>query len=138
MDRFEAVSERALTLAPNDALLLAEVGALLGFAGEWERSVALVAKADTLNPEAAAGWYHSILYYDHFFEGQYAEALSIISQSPAQNLFETVAKYGIAYAKLGRQADAEIWAAKLNEFAVSHVRLGGCRGSTLGRTNMTP
>ena len=116
MDRFEAVSERALTLAPNDALLLAEVGALLGFAGEWERSVALVTKADTLNPEAAAGWYHSILYYDHFFEGQYAEALSIISQSPAQNLFETVAKYGIASAKLGRQADAEIWAAKLNEF----------------------
>ena len=89
LDFFERSAERAMELAPNDASILTQMGALLGFMGKMERGIPIVQRANDINSVAAAGWYHSTLFYDHYFNGRYEDALAIIRQHPAQEMSRT-------------------------------------------------
>ena len=107
MDLFEATAERAMILAPNDADVLAQIGLMLAFVGQWERGVAIVEKANRLNPVAAAGWYHTTLFYDLYLKSQYAESLAAVRGHPLQDLFETINKYVVVYPQLGQVEEAQ-------------------------------
>ena len=48
--------------------------------GDWPRGVALAEKANALNPDAAAGWYHATLYLNYYLTGDYERALELIRQ----------------------------------------------------------
>jgi TolB-like protein/Tfp pilus assembly protein PilF len=82
LDLFEHEAQQAMALAPHDAEILAHLGALIGYTGQWQRGVELVVKANKLNDEAAVGWYHSTVYLDSYIRGDYENALKVLKQSP--------------------------------------------------------
>jgi tetratricopeptide (TPR) repeat protein len=100
LDLFNGEARAALDLAPNNAELLAQLGALYTFSGHWESGVSLVTKAQRLSPISAAGWYHSALHYNFFRKGQYQQALDIMTMHPGQDQLETEWKYVAAYGAL--------------------------------------
>ena len=108
LDLFEYEAQQALALAPYDAELQAMLGALIANMGQWQRGVALVERANALNSDAAQGWYHSTMYLNDYFNGDYKSAFDLIRQSPD---FQSGVKYAymdyIAICgQLGRKQDA--------------------------------
>lgn len=53
---FRTAAEQAITLNPMDGAMLANVGTMLAYSGDWERGCALIEKAMQLNPRHP-GWY---------------------------------------------------------------------------------
>jgi adenylate cyclase len=98
---FDQHATRAIEIAPNDAEVLAEMGALYTISGNWDRGPGLVRKAYNLNRDAAGGWYHAALHYDYFRRGRFREALDIVVAHPDQGILHTQWKYVAAYAELG-------------------------------------
>ena len=64
LDLFAKEARIALELAPNDAEILVQLGALFTYNGQWERGVPLLIKAQKLNPASANGWYQSAMFID--------------------------------------------------------------------------
>jgi len=104
---FDRHATQAIELAPNDAEVLAEMGALYTFSGQWDRGVKLSLKAQNLNKLAAAGWYHAALHYDLFRRKHFQESLEVIRAHPQQNILHTQWKYVPLYAELGDLAKAK-------------------------------
>jgi TolB-like protein len=110
MDSFEGEASAALELAPHNAEILAQLGSLTGFKGDWDRGVQLVTKAMNLNPISAGGWYQTTLHYDYYRKGQYQEAADVVKSHPFQHMAETQFKYVAAYGQLGDRGRArEHW-----------------------------
>lgn len=80
LDLFAHEAGHALNLAPHDAEILAVLGQMTAFPGQWERGVAMVTKANALNPDAVVGWYHSTMAYYYYLRGNYEQALEIVRQ----------------------------------------------------------
>ena len=81
-DLFEYEAQQAMALAPYDAETLATLAYMTATSGDWPRGVALAEKANALNPDAAAGWYHATLYLNYYLTGDYERALELIRQDP--------------------------------------------------------
>ena len=110
LDLFESEAKIAMELAPNDAQVLAELGSMIAYSGQWDRGIKLVSKANALNPATAAGWYHSAMHYDFYRKGEYQKALEMVRQHPLQDIIHTQWKYVAAYAELGNLEKArEHW-----------------------------
>ena len=110
LDLFERETEKAFELAPNNPAIVAPLGALFTFSGQFDRGESLVKKAYDYNPTAAAGWYHSAMFYAHYFRGEYQASIDIIRQHPLQFLCENSLKYVAAYGQLGNTGKAqEYW-----------------------------
>ena len=90
LDLFEHEARQAMALAPYDAELKVMLGALIANMGQWQRGVALVEDAHALNSDAVEGWYHSTMYLNHYFNGDYESAFQLIRQSPD---FQDAVKY---------------------------------------------
>ena len=90
LDLFEHEAQQAIALAPYDAESLATLGYMTATSGDWPRGVALAKKANALNADAAAGWYHATLYLNYYLTGDYERALELIRQDPNQ---ETLYSY---------------------------------------------
>ena len=110
LDLFESEAKIAMELAPNDTQVLAELGSMIAYSGQWDRGIKLVSKANALNPATAAGWYHSAMHYDFYRKGEYQKALDMVRQHPLQDIIHTQWKYVAAYAELGNLEKArEHW-----------------------------
>ena len=110
LDLFEREAKLAFELAPFNAEIFGQLGAIITMTGQWDRGIALVNKADSLNPVSAAGWSHSARFYDFYRRGDYAKAIEVIRQHPAQGICETIHKYVSAYGQLGQTDKAkEYW-----------------------------
>ena len=84
LDLFEHEARQAMALAPYDAESLATIAYMTATSGDWPRGVALAEKANALNADAAAGWYHATLYLNYYLTGDYERALELIRQDPNQ------------------------------------------------------
>ncbi len=115
LDLFEHEAEQAMALAPNDAEIMATLGCMMAKAGQWQRGVALVNKANTLNAGAAVGWYHSAVALDYYLKGDYERALAVMRQNPDKATYTE--NYNIPiYGQLGRKQEAlESWRKLLAE-----------------------
>ena len=71
---FRETAERALSLNPRDGTTVAYTAMMMGFAGDWERGVALMQRAMELNRHHP-GWYYNIFFHDHYRKGNYEAAL---------------------------------------------------------------
>jgi TolB-like protein/Flp pilus assembly protein TadD len=71
---FRETAERALSLNPRDGTTVAYTAIMMGFAGDWERGVALMQRAMELNRHHP-GWYYNIFFHDHYRKGKYEAAL---------------------------------------------------------------
>ncbi len=111
LDSFEREATAAMGLVPYDAEIFAELGMLFAFSGQWERGMALVSKANALNPVSAQGWYHTTAHYYYYRSGEYQKSLDIVVVHPALALCETQWKFVASYGQLGQPEKAkEHWA----------------------------
>ncbi len=81
LDLFAREADQALGLAPYDAEIIATLACMISAAGDHQRGVALAEKANALNAEAAAGWYHSTVYTARYLNGDYERALEVARQN---------------------------------------------------------
>src|SRR4029077_16330668 len=110
LDLFEQEAKAAIALDPYDAEILAIFGYMVAISGQWQRGVALAEKANALNADAAAGWYHTTMYLDSYLHGDYQRALELIRQDPGRQSAYLYVRYISIYGELGRKQQAlENW-----------------------------
>ena len=110
LDLFKREADQALALAPYDAELQATLGCMFSSMGDRQRGVALVTKANAINPDAAAGWYHSTIYTADYLNGDYRHALEVARQNPQSDWFFAHIEYTPIYGQLGMKQEAlDIW-----------------------------
>ena len=73
--------------------------------------MALAEKANTLNADAAVGWYHHTLYYYYYLKGDYERALEFRRLHPrTQQAIYAYIECIPVYGQLGRKKEAlENW-----------------------------
>ena len=114
LDLFTREADQALELAPYDAEIIATLACMISAAGDHQRGVALAGKANALNAEVAAGWYHSTVYTARYLNGDYEGALDVARQNQQQEMFYSFMEIIPIYGQLGRKQDAlEAWQALL-------------------------
>ncbi len=77
LQSFRNAAERAVALNPMDANSLAFMGELLTYVGDWERGLALAARAKQINPNHP-GWFWYADFYHAYRQGDYRGALSLV------------------------------------------------------------
>jgi len=110
LDLFKREADQALALAPYDAELQATLGCMFSSMGDRQRGLALVTKANAINPDAAAGWYHSTIYTADYLNGDYRHALEVTRENPQSDWFFAHIEYTPIYGQLGMKQEAlNIW-----------------------------
>ncbi len=99
-------AERALTLNPNSSQDLAVLGMHMAYAGEWARGIALTRKAMALNPHYD-DWYYFPIFFGHFNNGDYEQALIYAQKINMPNFFWAYAGRAAVYGQLDRREEAE-------------------------------
>jgi len=74
---FRNAAERAVALNPMDANSLAFLGELLTYVGDWERGLALAARAKQINPNHP-GWFWYADFFHAYRQCDYREALAFV------------------------------------------------------------
>src|SRR5579862_4753951 len=121
---FRNAAERALALNPMDSNSIALNGEMLALSGEWERGVALSARARALNPHHPGWYWHSDFNYA-YWQRDYRAALEIASK---MNQTSNWGAWALTIAACGQLGDREGAAKALRELlrlrpdAVSRLR----------------
>ena len=108
-------AEKTLSINPNSADVLASMGMVVAYAGEWARGLDLIRKAKTLNPRHPP-WFDFPFAYDHFRRGEYAEGLVYAEATRIRGYHVSYLALSAYYAKLGRDAEASALIDELLEF----------------------
>jgi tetratricopeptide (TPR) repeat protein len=98
-------AERAIELNPRNTDTVAMVGILMGYSGDWIRSVELTTNAMRLNPHHA-GWYYFNTFFNEYRQHRYAEALAIAQKINMPEYWATPMVLAITHAQLGNEAEA--------------------------------
>ncbi len=105
VDQALEAGERAITLSPNNAEILAEFGMRVAMMGQWERGISLIGEAIARNP-AHPGWYHTAPALNFYRQGRYAEALEEARQIDAPGWLHNHTILAMIYGQLGREEQA--------------------------------
>ena len=105
VDQALAAGERAITLSPNNAEILAEFGMRVAMMGQWERGISLIGEAIARNP-AHPGWYHTAPALNFYRQGRYAEALEEARQIDAPGWVHNHTILAMIYGQLGQEEQA--------------------------------
>lgn len=103
---FRAAMERSIELNPRDTNTLAFLGILVGYGGDWERSVELTTSAMDLNPNHP-GWYHFNTFFAEYRSGRYEAALAIASRINMPGYWGDGLARALAHGRLGNEAAAQ-------------------------------
>ena len=114
VDAAFASAERAIAMNPNDPEGLCTAGYVMVLAGNRERAVALTKKAIALGPNYPT-WCHFIPAFDHYFKGEYEQALAESLKVEMPDFFWTHVYLAMNYGQLGRKQEAKAAVAKLRE-----------------------
>ena len=102
---FHVHAERAIELNPRNTDTVAMVGIMMGYSGDWIRSVELTTNAMRLNPHHA-GWYYFNTFFNEYRQHRYAEALAIAQKINMPEYWATPLVLAITHAQLGNEAQA--------------------------------
>ena len=116
LDEFKATGDRAVTLNPNHADMLADFGIMLAFSGDWERGVALADKAIALSP-THPGWFHAARVVDHYRQGAYEAALAKAKLIQMPDFFFGYAMIAMCCGQLGLDREGRRACDRLLELA---------------------
>jgi tetratricopeptide (TPR) repeat protein len=105
LQSFAVAAEQALTLNPNNALILAEMGQFFIFTGDGDFGVALTQKAMTLNPHHP-GWYWWNVDNYHYAKREYEAALGAALKWNDPEFYWSQVQLARDYGQLGREAEA--------------------------------
>jgi len=106
VDLFLIHAERAIELNPRNTDTMAMIGIMMGYSGDWERSVELTTNAMRLNPQHA-GWYYFNTFFNEYRQHRYAEALAIAQKINMPNYWAAPMVLAITHAQLGHEAAAK-------------------------------
>jgi len=109
---FRAAADRAIALNPRDSDAMAMIGIMMGYGGDWVRSVELTTRAMALNPNHP-GWYRFNTFFNAYRQENYEEALAIALRINMPNYFADPYVRAMTHAQLGHRKEAE---QALNEF----------------------
>jgi len=109
-----AEGERAVSLAPNAADELYNLGLILRFSGRAKEAISMQEKAIRLNPLPPASYLYQ-LGLSYTFTGEFEKAIAICKKALRQNPDDLVGRItlAIAYSSLGRKAEARAEAAEV-------------------------
>jgi adenylate cyclase len=113
-DKAIAESERAVSIAPNAADEIFNLGLILRFSGRAKEAISMYEKAIRLNPMPPANYLYQLgLCYT--FIGEYEKAIAICKKALHQNPNDLVGRItlAIAYSSLGREEEARAEAAEV-------------------------
>jgi len=99
--QFEAEAQRALSLNPNDAETLADIGHYYAFMGEFERGVELSRRARQYNP-LHPGWYYFSSVRHHYDQRAYEDVLADLQRISMPDFYWTWLFEAAALGQLGR------------------------------------
>ena len=102
---FRVAAEKAIALNPMDGCNLAQLGAYLAYAGEWDRGCALVEQALRLNPNHP-GWYWFAPFFNAYRNRDYRGALNFALKINLPGLHSTHMALAAAYGQLGMPDEA--------------------------------
>ena len=102
---FRIAAERTIELNPWDAVTVAYMGILMGYAGDWERAVQLTRQAAELNPHHP-GWFAFAEIWSHCLRREWQQALDVAQRMNMPNYFYQPLALATCYARLGRFAEA--------------------------------
>jgi adenylate cyclase len=105
IESFRIEAEKALSLNPNEAEILAATGINLVHSGEDERGIAMMKKAIALNPRHPS-WYHFAFFHYHYRRGAYEDALAAVLNANWVGALWYHAQAVAAYGQLGRLEEA--------------------------------
>jgi adenylate cyclase len=108
-----AEQEKAITLSPNDADGIADLGGILTWAGRPEETIGLVKKAMRLNPMYPTEYLWN-LGHAYFLVGRYEEAIETLKRARGRNpdYLPVRAYLAASYSELGREEEARTEAAE--------------------------
>ncbi|MGH9651187.1 MAG: hypothetical protein ACRD3I_12050, partial [Terriglobales bacterium] len=102
---FRTAAERAVSLNPRNTSTVTTMAMLIAYGGEWERGVEITRGAMALNPHHP-GWYHFTLFWDHFRNHEYEEALETAKRINMPEFFWTHVVTAAVCGRLGRRDEA--------------------------------
>jgi adenylate cyclase len=109
---FRSATERTLELNPRDSNAMAMLGILMGYGGDWQRSVELTTTAMKLNPNHP-GWYRFNIFFNEYRQGNYADALDIAQRINMPEYWADPLAQVLAHAELGNADEARVAAGNL-------------------------
>ena len=103
---FRHYSERTISLNPNDAFVLADLGTWMGYAGQWEIAREWVSRSMQLNPKHQ-GWLWQTWHLENFLKGDYKKSRDFALKMNMPDNYMVQASLAAAYAMNGEQEKAE-------------------------------
>lgn len=103
---FQNFSDRSVSLNPNDAFVLADLGTWMGYAGQWEKGKEWVSRSMQLNPKHQS-WLWQTWHLDYFLKGEYAKSRDMALKMNLPENYMVQASLTAAYAMNGEQEKAE-------------------------------
>jgi TolB-like protein/predicted Zn-dependent protease len=100
-------AERAVSLNPLDTAVVAWVGIMLAYAGDWERGVEIAQQAMAPNPHHP-GWYHLAPSVYHYTRREYDEALKSAKRINMPTFLSSHLLLAAAAGQLGRHDDVRV------------------------------
>ncbi len=101
-----AAAERAISLNPLSTTILASIGMLRAYAGDWDEGVANARRAMEINPHHP-GWYYWPSFYNSYRQHAYEDAFQIAKRFNMPAFYWTPLCIAVTAGKLGRRADAQ-------------------------------
>jgi len=102
---FRMAGERALALNSMDGFVVAYIGFLIAYSGDWERGCALAVRSTQLNPNHP-GWYWFPLVFNAYRQRDYRGALDVALKINMPNFWRTQFALAVVYGQLGEQDGA--------------------------------
>jgi class 3 adenylate cyclase/TolB-like protein len=103
---FKNFAERAISLNPNNAFNLADLGTWMGYAGQWEIAREWVSRSMQLNPKHQ-GWLWQTWHLENFLKGNYQKSRDFALKMNMPDNYMVQASLTAAYAMNGEQEKAE-------------------------------
>jgi class 3 adenylate cyclase/TolB-like protein len=103
---FQNFSDKAISLNPNDAFVLADLGTWMGYAGQWEKAKEWVSRSMQLNPKHQS-WLWQTWHLYHFLIGEYAKSRDMALKMNLPDNYMVQASLSAAFAMNGEQKKAE-------------------------------
>jgi serine/threonine-protein kinase len=97
---FRVAADRTIELNPFNGPTLAAMGAMIAYAGDWERGCAQVERAARLNPRHPGGYWFAP-FYNAYRQGDYRAAVDIGLKINLPDFFATHVALAPAYGQLG-------------------------------------
>lgn len=111
---FFVEADIAVALNPNNSVVLASMGAKMGYAGEWDKGLPLIKKAMALNPYHPGGHYLALIT-NHYLKGEYEEVLTLVQKMNLPEFYWTQVTLAAVHGQMGNESKAQAAINKLLE-----------------------